>query len=295
MKNILRISILLTLVIMISQACANDKDLSDAYGSFEAVDVMVAAESAGKLLSFTLEEGEKIEAGKAVGIIDTMQLYLKKQQLYAGIRTINTKYGTLEAQKSAYNVQLENLERELERVESLLEDGAATGKQKDDIQGNKKVINAQLAALETQKSTIAAERAGMNTQIDQLNDQISRGIIKNPITGVVLQKYKEAGEIVGPGQNLYKIANLNELILRVYVSGKQLSSVKIGEQLTVRIDGPEGIEELQGKVSWVSSEAEFTPKIIQTREERINLVYAVKVIVKNDGRLKIGMPGEIKF
>lgn len=292
MKNIIRT---LLLVALITQACSTDKDLSDAFGSFEAVDVMVAAESAGKLLSFTLEEGEKIEAGQTVGTIDTMQLHLKKQQLFAGIRTINTKYSTIEAQKSAYKVQYRNLERELKRVESLLEDGAATSKQKDDIQGNMKVIEAQIAALETQKSTIAAERAGMNTQIDQLNDQISRGIIKNPLTGVVLQKYKEAGEIVGPGQNLYKIANLNELILRVYVSGKQLSSVKIGEQLTVRIDGPEGIEEIQGKVSWVSSEAEFTPKIIQTREERVNLVYAVKVIVKNDGRLKIGMPGEIKL
>ncbi len=295
MKNIIRISTLLTLVILITQGCANDKDQSDAFGSFEAVDVMVAAESAGKLLTFTLEEGEKIEAGQTVGTIDTMQLHLKKQQLYAGIRTVKTKYGTIDAQKTAYKVQYVNLERELKRVENLLEDGAATSKQKDDIEGNMKLIKAQISALETQKATIAAERNSLIIQIEQVNDQISRAIIENPVSGVVLQKYKEQGEIVAPGMNLYKIADLNDLILRVYISGDQLSSVKIGEEVTVRIDGSEEIEELHGKVTWISSQAEFTPKIIQTKEERVNLVYAVKVLVANDGRLKIGMPGEIKL
>ena len=192
-------------------------------------------------------------------------------------------------------MQMENLEREYNRLLNLLEDGAATSKQKDDMDGNIKVLKAQIAALETQKATISAERNTLKIQIAQVNDQIKRSQVKNPISGVVLQKYKEQGEIVGAGQNLYKIADLDKLILRVYVSGDQLSTVKIGEEVTVRIDGTEGIEELPGLVTWVSSQAEFTPKIIQTKEERINLVYAVKVVVENDGMLKIGMPGEIKL
>lgn len=290
-----RITIILTLTALLLSSCSNDENSSDAYGNFEAVDIMVAAESPGKLLSFTLEEGQKINSDEVVGVIDTMQLYLKKQQLFAGIKTVQTKNRTLNAQVDSYKVQVENLERELKRIQNLLKDGAATSKQKDDIEGQLKLIKTQIIAVESQKSTIAAESNSLKIQIAQVNDQISRATIKNPVPGVVLQKYKEMGEIVAPGMNLYKIADMNELILRVYISGDQLSSVKIGEDVTVRIDGPDDIEELSGNVTWISSQAEFTPKIIQTKEERVNLVYAVKVIVENDGRLKIGMPGEIKL
>ncbi len=283
------------LCVMLVSSCNNDQDQSDAFGNFEAVDVMVAAEAQGKLIAFTPMEGQEINEGEIVGVIDTTQLFLKKQQLLAAITTLQTKVKTLDAQVKANVVQMENLEREYNRLLNLLEDGAATSKQKDDMDGNIKVLKAQIAALETQKATISAERNTLKIQIAQVNDQIKRSQVKNPISGVVLQKYKEQGEIVGAGQNLYKIADLDKLILRVYVSGDQLSTVKIGEEVTVRIDGTEGIEELPGLVTWVSSQAEFTPKIIQTKEERINLVYAVKVVVENDGMLKIGMPGEIKL
>lgn len=289
------ITILLSIALMIFTSCNNNEADSDAYGNFEAIDVMVAAESPGKLLSFSIEEGQQINSEEIVGVIDTMQLHLKMQQLYAGIRTVQTKSRTLNAQLESYKVQVENLERELKRVENLLEDGAATPKQKDDIEGQLKLIRTQVIAVESQKATIAAESNTLNVQITQLRDQISRASIKNPVSGVVLQKYKEQGEIVAPGQNLYKIANLKQLILRAYVSGDQLSRLEIGEEITVRIDTEDGMEALPGSLIWVSSEAEFTPKIIQTKEERVNLVYAIKVTVNNDGRLKIGMPAEIKF
>jgi len=290
-----RLTILLSLVVLVLSSCNNEQDASDAYGNFEAVDVMVASESQGKLLSFDLEEGQRISVDEIVGVIDTMQLYLKKQQFLASIKTVQTKSRTLNAQKDSYGVQLENLSREYKRIQNLLKDGAATSKQKDDVEGNMKLIKSQIVALETQKSTIAAESNSLKIQINQVNDQISKASVTNPIDGVVLQKYKEAGEIVGSGQNLYKIADLSELILRAYVSGGQLSRVEIGKEMIVRIDSESGIEELSGTVTWISSEAEFTPKIIQTKEERVNLVYAIKVIVKNDGRLKIGMPAELKF
>jgi HlyD family secretion protein len=190
---------------------------------------------------------------------------------------------------------MENLQRELERVKKLREDGAATEKQQDDLEGNIALVQAQINVQETQRATIAAERKSLQVQSEQLNEQISRMIVTNPSPGVVLQKYKQEGEIVAPGQILYKIAPLDRLILRAYISGSQLSQAKIGKEVTVRFDGSGGIEALPGTVTWIASEAEFTPRIIQTREERVNLVYAMKVEVKNDGRLKIGMPGEVKF
>ncbi len=290
-----KFTIPLFLVTLFLYACGNDKDQSDAYGNFEVIDVLVSAEGQGKLIDFNVEEGVEIESGTVVGVIDTMQLHLKKMQLFAGIKIVQTKTRTLNAQLASSKIQLKNLEREMARVDKLLEDDAATTKQKDDIEGNIDLLESQIAALETQRATISAEQGSLRIQIIQLNDLIAKSSISNPIDGLVLQKYKEQGEIVAPGVTLYKIANLDELILRAYVSGDQLSQVEIGKQVTIKIDGAEGIEELPGYVTWVSSQAEFTPKIIQTREERVNLVYAIKVSVKNDGRLKIGMPAELNF
>lgn len=291
MKHIHSIAISL----LILGACHNGDPVSDAYGNFEAVDVLVSAEAQGKILSLSAEEGKRLEESETAGIIDTSQLHLRKEQVIASMVAVGTKISTLDAQAASYRVQLDNLERELNRVNRLLEDGAATSRQKDELEGNIALVRSQIAALEAQKSTIRAEHRGMRIQEAQISDQIAKARIVNPIDGVVLEKYKEAGEIVAPGQALYKIADTRELILRAYISGKQLSEVKIGEVVTVRFDGPEGLEETEGTVAWVSSQAEFTPKIIQTREERVNLVYAMKVNVANDGRLKIGMPGEIKF
>jgi len=276
-------------------SCNHDEQRSDAYGNFEAEDVLVSAEGQGKLFSFPVSEGDRLKAGDEVAVLDTIQIHLKKEQVLASMAAVRSKYGTIDAQAASYRVQLENLERELKRVEKLLADGAATRKQRDDLTGNIALVNAQLAALRSQKATISAELRTMEVQLDQVADQLMKSRTINPVTGTVLEKYKQAGEIVGPGQALYKVANTDQLILRAYISGRQLSSVKTGDEVVVRFDGPDGIRETTGSVSWISPEAEFTPKIIQTREERVNLVYAMKVLVNNDGSLKIGMPGEVKF
>jgi HlyD family secretion protein len=285
----------ITISLLILGACNNGDPLSDAYGNFEAVDVMVSAEAQGRILALSAEEGEHLAKGETAGIIDTSQLHLRKEQVMASTVAVNTKINTLDAQAASYRVQQANLDRELNRVNRLLEDGAATTRQKEELEGNIALVRSQIVALQTQKATIQAEKQGLLVQVKQIDDQIEKARVINPIDGVVLEKYKEAGEIVAPGQALYKIADTRELILRAYISGNQLSEVKTGDVVTVRFDGPQGLEQTEGTVSWISSQAEFTPKIIQTREERVNLVYAMKVKVANDGRLKIGMPGEIKF
>ena len=287
--------ILLLLMLLLVSSCGKNGDGSDAYGNFESVPVLVAAESPGKLLALTIEEGNELKAGEQVGAIDTMQLYLKKQQLLVSRQVLHAKYETLIAQVDAQKVQLKNLEREYNRILKLLDDGAATSRQKDDLEGNIELLKAQIKSMETQRLSISAERNSLDVQVSQMEDQLTKATIINPIDGVVLQKYKQAGEIVAPGQTIYKIADIRTLILRAYISGSQLSSIKIGQEVKVRFDGSEGIEETSGTVTWVADEAEFTPRIIQTRDERVNLVYAVKVSVQNDGRLKIGMPGEIKL
>ncbi len=275
--------------------CGNNEQASDAYGNFEAVAVLVSAEGQGKLLSFNIEEGEQLAEGKTVAVTDTMQFHLQKEQVRTSLNTVRTKYGTISAQASSYKVQLENLDRELNRTENLLTDGAATSKQRDDILGNIALVESQLAALQAQKATIAAEERSLLVQVKQIENQLQKSITINPVAGLVLEKYKMSGEFVVPGQALYKIADTHQLTLRAYISGDQLSSVKVGDEVIVRYDGPGGIAVTSGTVSWIASQAEFTPKIIQTREERVNLVYAMKVIVENDGSLKIGMPGEVKF
>ena len=285
----------ITISLLILGACNNGDPLSDAYGNFEAVDVMVSAEAQGRILALSAEEGEHLAKGETAGIIDTSQLHLRKEQVMASTVAVNTKINTLDAQAASYRVQQANLDRELNRVNRLLEDGAATTRQKEELEGNIALVRSQIVALQTQKATIQAEKQGLLVQVKQIDDQIEKARVINPIDGVVLEKYKEAGEIVAPGQALYKIADTRELILRAYISGNQLSEVKTGDVVTVRFDGPQGLEQTEGTVSWISSQAEFTPKIIQTREERVNLVYAMKVKVANDGRLKIGMPGEIRF
>jgi len=286
---------LLPAIFITFMGCNNNEEQADAYGNFEAIEVIVSAEAQGRIMAFAPREGEVLQQGSVIVIVDSTQLHLKKQQLQSGVVSLKSKISTLDAQVRASRVQLENLQREHKRIDKLFEGGAATPKQQDDIKGQIALLEAQIVAAESQKASVFAERSTLKIQIQQVEDQIWKCTVRSPLDGVMLAKYKEEGEVVVPGLSLCKLANLDHLILRAYVSGEQLSEVKTGQSVRVRFDVPGGMEETTGEVSWVSPRAEFTPKIIQTREERVNLVYAIKVVVPNDGSLKIGMPGEVVF
>lgn len=277
-------------------SCGNDNGKSDAYGNFEAEEIIISSEMTGKLLEFDIEEGVAIDSGKLVGLIDTMQLYLQKKTLLAQKNIIRTKYSNLYAQIDVLKDQIETAEKDRNRIEKMLEGKAATEKQLDDINGRLSVLDKQISQVNAQNPTIAGELNSIDTQIEQINDKLNRSILVNPIKGTVLAKYADKYEIAVQGKPLYKIADIGLLTLKAYISGAQLPKTKLGGRVKVLVDSDnKTIRELEGTIEWISPKAEFTPKIIQTKEERVNLVYAIKVKVKNDGSLKIGMPGEIKF
>ncbi len=275
--------------------CNNLEDQSDAYGNFEAIEVMVSAEAPGRILNFGPGEGDALQQDHIAVVVDSTQLHLKKKQLQTGLASLRSKINTIDAQVSALGIQMENLSREKQRIDNLLAGGAATSKQQDDIRGQILLLEAQIATSKSQKASVYAERKTLDVQIQLIEDQLKKCSVRNPIDGVMLIKFKEEGEMVATGQPLYKMANMEKLILRAYVAGNQLPELEIGNTVTVRFDVSDGMEEVTGVVNWISPRAEFTPKIIQTKEERVNLVYAIKVMVANDGRLKIGMPGEVLF
>lgn len=275
--------------------CSTEKKI-DAYGNFEAVEIMVSAEANGKLLTFNLQEGQVIEAGQLAAAVDSTLPALQKQELQARQQSIRSRTASADAQIGVVQQQLENLQVDLERVQNMLNDEAATQKQLDDLIGAEKILKKQLTAARAQRGAVAAEGQALEAKLALINEQLLRCRVYNPVAGTVLEKYSEAGEMTAAGRPLYKIAGLTELILRVYVSGGQLSALKIGQPCIVRIDADTKYINLSGRITWISDTAEFTPKIIQTKEERINLVYAVKVCVPNpDGLIKIGMPGEVIF
>jgi HlyD family secretion protein len=296
-------------------ACQNSAPKADAYGNFEADETIVSAEASGKILSLNIEEGQTLKAGEQVGAIDSVQLMLKREQLQASIRAVAAKSPAINAQLAVYEKQmattrqqLANLEREKRRIENLLKSDAATPKQLDDLNDQIEVARKQMdvileqksatnSSLTTQQSGLLAEILPLQKQIAQLDDQLAKSRIVNPSDGSVLVKYAEPGEITSFGKPLYKIADLNTMTLRAYVAGDQLGSVKVGQQVKVFIDEADGTQrELVGKITWISPKAEFTPKVVQTKDERVNLVYAMKISVPNsDGILKIGMPAEVRF
>jgi len=277
-------------------ACSGNNKGSDAYGNFEAKEIIVSAEAQGKIIQLNIEEGTLLKQGQLVGFIDTTMLNLQKEQLKAQKQVISTKLTNVNAQIAVQEEQKQTLLNEKNRIEKLFADKAATQQQFDDITGKYDVLVKQINATKTQINSIYGEMDVVDKQSDLLNEQIKKAKISNPIDGTVLEKYIEAGEIATMGKALYKIARLDEIDLRVYVSGAQLPSVKIGQQVKVYVDKDKSTnQEYVGVISWISDQAEFTPKIIQTKEERVNMVYAVKVRVKNDGILKIGMPGEVRF
>lgn len=296
------------------QSCNTQKDAYDASGTFETVETIVAAEATGVIKAFDIEEGQQLSVGTEIGYIDTIPLVLKKKQLEAQIRATGNRLPDISRQTSYFHQQrsvtqsrLDHLYREQKRVQNLVNADAATRKQLDDINAQidetrkqllliDKQKESQVSALQTQSSGLAGEVMPLSVQIEQVNDQLSRSRIINKVAGTVITKYAEVNEMAAAGKPLYKVADLSTLTLRAFVTGDQFSALKLGQKVTVLTDdGKDGYKTYEGRIEWINSKAEFTPKTIQTKEERANLVYAVKVRVKNDGYLKIGMYGEVKW
>ncbi len=295
-------------------ACKNNENKFDASGTFETTEVIVSSELNGKILSLTINEGDTVSSGRVVGTVDAEGISLQKEQVEASISSLGDKTADvgpqvqlLQNQLAVQQSQLSNLLHEKKRIENLISQDAATGKQLDDINAQIDVVNKQMTVTQqqiavqrsnvsTQNRSILSENKPLQKRVAQLNDQLKRADVVNPINGTVLTKYAEAGELTAAGKALYKIADLSVMKLRAYVTGDQLSQIKLGQQVKVLVDdGKDKYKELPGTITWISDKAEFTPKTIQTKEERANLVYAVKIDVKNNGYLKIGMYGEVMF
>lgn len=274
-------------------SCNNSNRKADGYGNFEATEITVSAENNGKLMAFKIDEGDELMKDAFVGYIDTIPLSLKREQLLVSKEVITSKSQGVLSQIAVLNAKMKTANINKIRTENLLKDNAGTQKQLDDVQGEIDVINQQIRSVEIQNAPVVDELKSIDVQMKQIDDQIVKCKIINPISGTVLTKYAEPNEITAFGKPLYKIADLNTMELRVFISETQLANIKIGNQVTVKIDVDDTMKDYSGTVTWIASEAEFTPKIIQTKEERVALVYAIKVTVKNDGSLKIGMPAEM--
>lgn len=292
MKALLKVIPIITLL----AACQQEEGASDAYGNFEANEITLSAEVAGKILAFDPREGDQLRKGQFIAQQDTIQLHLKKQELQAGINAIKARQPGIASRLDVLKEEKTNTERELERFRMLAKEGAATAKQVDDLQDRLEVLEKQIASARTEFGPLAAEMETMEVRIAQLNEQIEDAHLTAPMQGTLLVKLAEAHEMVNTATPLLRMAALDHLDLRAYISGAQLDDVQLGQEVEVLIDQDEdNFHRLKGTVSWISDKAEFTPKIIQTKAERVDLVYAIKVRVKNDGRLKIGMPGEVRF
>ncbi|MCF8236090.1 MAG: efflux RND transporter periplasmic adaptor subunit [Bacteroidales bacterium] len=286
----------LFIMLIFLAACSGREKLSDAYGNFEAVEKLVASQANGQILWLKIEEGNRLDSGAVVGLIDTTDLYLKKQQLLSRKNAVAAGIESVRAQMDVQKQQKENLLVDRNRLEKLFEEGAATQKQMDDVKGAVELAEKQIDATRSNLNAIYDEVAAIESQIKQVKENIRKCYIRNTTDGTVLTKISESGEVTAFGRPLYRIAGLDPLILKAYVSGEQLPDVKLGQKVEVQVDkNAEENQSFEGTISWISDQAEFTPKIIQTKEDRINLVYAVKVLVPNDGTLKIGMPGEVNF
>lgn len=296
------------------QSCGNKREHYDASGSFEADEVVVSSQLNGQLISFTVNEGDSLAKGQVVGIIDSTNLTLQRAQVKATIQSLSEKTSNvapqiqlLQNQLAVQQAQLQHLQYERDRTARLVKADAATGKQLDDLDAQIDVTRRQMEVTQqqiavqrsntaTQNRSILSESAPLRQQAAQVEEQLSKARIENPISGTVITKYAEQGEVTAPGKALYKIADLSTLTLRAYITGAQLSQIKLGQQVKVLVDnGADKYRTYNGTIYWISDKAEFTPKTIQTKEERANLVYAVKIRVKNDGYLKIGMYGEVQL
>ncbi len=291
--------ILYIITAMLAVSCGTEAEF-DAQGTFEATEVVISSEAAGRILSFNVEEGMRVEAGDVIAEIDSVQLHLQRSQLEAQLSALLNSRPDVQTQVASLREQITTLKVEQRRIENMLRDGAATEKQKDDIDAQIRILESQLSAtlstLNTNTSTINSNAEAIRVQISALDDRIAKCRVASPISGTVLVKYAQDGELATVGKPLVKIADLNNIYLRAYFTSDQLSRIKIGDEVTVTADfGGEERYDYEGRIAWISAESEFTPKTIQTADTRANLVYAVKIAVENDGRLKIGLAGEVKL
>lgn len=295
-RNLLGLCSLLALF----SACGNGAPKYDATGTFETTEVLVSAEASGRLLYFDIEEGMLLKAGEEVGVVDTVQLYLKKLQLEASIKSVEEQRPDILKQVAATKEQISAAQRERNRVANLLKVGAANQKQLDDAEDQLEVLRKQLVAqnstLSNSHQSLTWQSSSVGIQVAQVEDQLKKCHITSPIIGTVLAKYAEAGELTAMGTPLFKVADTEQMYLRAYITSEQLSQVKLGQKVTVFSDyGTDEHKQYPGVVTWISDTSEFTPKTILTKNERANLVYAVKIAVHNDGLLKIGMYGGVEF
>jgi len=279
-------------------ACSSNLKNYDASGMFEATEVIVSAETTGKIISLNITEGELVDSSQLLGIIDTTQLFLQKLQLQQSKKQAFSRTQDVTTQLASLEEQIAYQEREKIRVEKLIAANAGNTKQLDDITAQIAIIRKQITAmkenLEKNNQGVADHTSLIDAQIDAITDQLAKAYIKSPISGTVLVKYAETGEVTAMGKPLFKVADLEHLYLRAYITSAQLTQIKLNQQVKVYSDfGEKERRTYEGTITWISSEAEFTPKTIQTKDERANLVYAIKILVKNDGYLKIGMYGEV--
>lgn len=288
------------LLVLLAASCVEGNKAYDASGVFESTEVTVSAEGNGKILSLDLQEGDRLEAGQIVGCIDTVQLHLSEIQLEASRRAVGSGRLDISRQIAALESQIGKQRQELDRFTKLEKAGASNRKQVEDIQAQIETLERQLAAqeesLNSSNRNVSGQADALEAQIEQIRDRIRKCVITNPVAGTVLAKYSEAGEFAALGRALFKVADIDNIRLRAYITADQLTTLKLGQQVRVFADqGSSGRKEYAGTLIWISDKAEFTPKTIQTRDERANLVYAVKIAVENDGLIKLGMYGDIKF
>jgi len=291
---------LISIATILFWSCQSGKNKHGASGTFEAIETIVSAEASGTIKALNIEEGQTLKTGEVIGYIDSTQLYLKKKQLLAQINAVLSKKPNISTQLAALQAQLKQAEHEQQRLTNLLKSEAATQKQMDDVNAQVDIIKKQ---IEAQQSSLGILTTGLNeetlpvqAQIEQLNDQLTKCKIINTVNGTILSKYAETNEMTTTGKALYKIADLSSIVLRCYITSDQLSNIKLNQTVKVLVDDTDGkYKEYDGQIEWISSKAEFTPKTIQTKDERANLVYAAKIKIKNDGYLKIGMYADVKF
>jgi len=283
-------------VIAILTRCASNTGKSDAYGNFESDETTISSEVSGRVISLNLEEGQDLEENQLVAIIDTTQLVLKRAELKEQLKALEATMNSVRNKIKAQEEQVKTIRIEKKRLHKLLQDSAATDKQWDDIMGQLRIAEANLKSVQSELDKVIHNKKSVQAKLEQLQDRIDKCYVENPYPGTVLEKYINQHELAAPGKPLYKTADLANMYLRAYITGAQLSQIKLGQKVKVKFDrNSEKEYTIPGEITWIADNAEFTPKIIQTKDVRVDLVYAIKVKVKNDGRIKLGMPGEVLF